>query len=198
MKKLLAILMTLVLMFSVVAISASAAGTYGEYEKKVMDLLSAKTEFKSGSTSATFVIPDNYVNQAKAYFSSSEGDITEEQYNKIVEAVNSGKKHVQDAVTADVSLIKNGQVDIAHLPEAVKSQVLKDGQDACAVVDLSLTYNGKHVVITDVSGAVKFEDAAIIKTTGANINTAMMFVVVSAFLALVAGSVVTAKKAQLF
>lgn len=198
MKKLLAILMTLVLMFSVVAISASAAGTYGEYEKKVMDLLSAKTEFKSGNTSATFVIPDNYVNQAKAYFSSSEGDITEEQYNKIVEAVDSGKKHVQDAVTADVSLIKNGQVDIAHLPEAVKSQVLKDGQDACDVVDLSLNYNGKHVVITDDSGAVKFENAAIIKTTGANVNTTMMFVVVSAFLALVAGSVVTAKKAQLF
>ncbi len=198
MKKLLALLLALVLVFSLASLTASAAGTYGEYEQKVIDLISAETEFKVDSVSATFKIPANYINQAKAYFTSSEGDITAEEYKEIVDAFNSGKKHVQDAVAADTTLIKNGQVDIAHLPEAVKSQVLEDGQNACAAVDLALTYNGKNVVITDASGAVKFENAAIVKTTGANINTATMVVVASVFLALVAGSVVTAKKAQLF
>lgn len=197
MKKLLAIIMATALIFSLVAVSASAAGTYGEYEKKLIDVLSTDAELKIDGKDATIHIPDNYVNQAKNYFAGTAGDITEQQYEEIVSYINAGKEKVIATVEADHALVmKNGEVDIAHMPTDVKSFVLEQGQKACAVVGLTLRYTGGSVIITDATGAEVFNDDAIIKTTGADMTS--VFVTAGVMLALVAAAFVTAKKVKLF
>lgn len=198
MKKILALIMTLILMFTLVAVSVSAAGTYGDYEQRVIALLGDKLNITTGTTTATFAIPADYVNQAKSYFASTEGDLTETQYNEIVAQIEAGKTKIAAAVTADPTVIKNGKVEVKNLPNDVKTAVLNAGQAAAAVTNLSLTFDGNKVVITDAAGTVKFENTAVIKATGANVNVALMLVIGAAFMALVAGSVFTAKKAELF
>ena len=59
-------------------------------------------------------------------------------------------------------------------------------------------FDGEHVVITDAEGAARFDDDAIIKTTGANVNFTALIVVCGAFLVVVAGALGVAKKARLF
>lgn len=198
MKKIIAFAFCFILMFSVLAVGVSAEGTFGTYEQKVISDLSAKETYKMNGKDVTFKIPTNYVNQAKAFFVSTPGDITEAQYEEIMSFVNAGKKLVKDTALSDNSYFKNGQIDIAHMPQAIRSAVLKCGQDACKVVGLNLIFDGKHVVITDASGAIRFEDAPIIKTTGANTNGALTAVVCLTFALLVCGCLVTAKKVKLF
>lgn len=198
MKKILAVAFCLVLMFSVLAISASAAGTFGTYEQKVIADLSAKETYKMNGKDVTFKIPTNYVNQAKAFFVSTQGDITKAQYEEIMSFVNAGKKLVKDTAISDNSYFKNGQINIAHMPQAIRSAVLKCGQDACKVVGLNLIFDGKHVVITDADGVIRFEDAPIVKTTGGDTGLALSLVVLMSFVLVVGGCLVTAKKAKLF
>ena len=198
MKKVLAVAFCLVLMFSVLAIGASAAGTFGTYEQKVITELSAKETYKMNGKDVTFKIPTNYVNQAKAFFVSTQGDITKAQYEEIMSFVNAGKKLVKDTALSDNSYFKNGQVNIADMPQAIRSAVLKCGQDACKVVGLNLIFDGKHVVITDAEGAIRFDDAPIVKTTGGDTGLALSLVVLMSFVLVVGGCFVAAKKAKLF
>ncbi len=198
MKKILALVMTFILMFTLVAVSASAAGTYGDYEQKIIALLGNKLDITTGTTTATFAIPADYVNQAKSYFASTQGDLTETQYNEIVAQIEVGKTKISAAVAADPTVVKNGKVEVKNLPADVRTAVLNAGQTAAAVTDLSLTFDGNKVIITDAAGTVKFENTAVIKSTGADVNVALMLVIGAAFMALVTGSVFTAKKAELF
>ena len=198
MKKVLAFILCFVLIFAL-GVSASAAGTYGVYEQKVVEFLSKEYKFTSGSTTATFVIPANYANQAKAYLLKTEGDITEAQYNEIIKFVDEGRLLVENAVKADASVIKDGKVNIASLPNSVKANVLKKGQSAVAVVGLSMVVDKEQkVVITDAADNVVFKDAAIIKTTGANVDTVSIVLCVTSILALAGAAVVVSKKAKLF
>jgi LPXTG-motif cell wall-anchored protein len=82
------------------------------------------------------------------------------------------------------------------MSKETKSNVLEQGQKACAVVELDLEYTGGNVVITDETGAEVFKDDAVVKTTGADMTS--MFVVAGVMLALAAAAVVTAKKVKLF
>lgn len=197
MKKILAVVLTLVLVFAL-GTFASAAGTYGTYEQKVIEFLDKEYTFTEGGKTAKFIIPDDYINQAKAYFLKTEGDITEAQYNEIVKFVGEGKKLVSDAVHANPEVIKNGTVDIRLLSREVRKGVLQKGQEACAVVGLSLVFDGTHVVITDAAGNVAFKDAPVIKTTGADVNTVSVALCAAVILTLAGAAVVTAKKAELF
>lgn len=198
MKKLLAIVMVIAIMASVVAFSASAAGTYGDWEKKVIELLGTDVKIKVDGKDAILHIPDNYVNQAKNFFASSEGDITEAEYEEIAAYIKAGEEKVVEAVEADHSLVVNGQVDIAHMSKEVKTDVLEQGQKACEVVDLSLEYTSDKVVITTTDSDAKevFSDEAIVKTTGAEVSVALGTAL--AMVALAAAAVFTAKKAELF
>ena len=177
MKKLFAILLTAVLLLVPCAIGASAEGALNSYEQEVITLLSGSIT-KNG---ATFKIPVEYVNQAKAYFLTI--DMTEAQKNEIVGYINEGAELVraQDS-----------------FPYAVKRQILELGQKACAVTGLNLVFNGatKNVVITE-NGTVVFENEAIVKSTGSADMT--VAVAVSGIVLLVLGAAfVVAKKARLF
>ena len=197
MKKILAFIIAAAIMLSVVAFSASAAGTFGDYEQKLIDLIGTDTEIKIDGELAKIHVPDNYVNQAKTYFASTEGDINEEQYKEIVSYIEAGKKQIIDAVEADHSLVlANGEVDIAHTPKEVKKSVLEQGQKACEVVDMKLEYTGEKVVITTDAGEQVFSDEPIVKTTGADMSVAfgMAFVM----FAVAVTAVFAAKKVELF
>jgi len=198
MKKVLAILFSALLVFSVFAISASAAGTLGTNEQKVIDFLGSKETYNVGGKDFTFKIPTNYVNQAKAYFAGTEGDITPEQADNIIDFVKAGEALVKETLEADASYLKGDTVDFVHFPTATRKSILDKGQKACEVVGLSLVFDGEHVVITDASGAVRFDDDAIIKTTGADFNYTALIFVCGAFMVVVAGALGVAKKARLF
>lgn len=197
MKKLLAITLTILLVLSVFTFSVSAAGTYGEYEQKVIELLADKHTTEIAGEDVDFIIPTAYVNQAKAFFAGTAGDVTKIQYEEIVKFINAGIKKAVDTVEADHSLIKNHAVDFAHFPQKVKADILYNGQQACAVVDLSLVYDGKNVVITDVeSGKVVFENKPIVKTTGVDVTS--VAVVAAAFAVVIASAFVIVKKSKQF
>ncbi len=198
MKKIIAFIISVVMLLSVFSFSASAAGTYGENEKKVIADLSAVEEHVIDGKTIKFIIPVNYVNQAKAFYVSTEGDITEEQYKEIMKFVNEGKKLVTDTTLANTKYYDGQMVDIAKMPQAIRSAVLKAGQNACAVVNLSLIFNGKDVVITDWDGAIRFEDRPIIKTTGSGFNVSAVAAVFGALAIAVCGALAVAKKKDLF
>lgn len=198
MKKVTAFIFCFVLILSVVAFGASAAGTNGELEQKIIAELSKGESCVINGKTATAKIPEKYINQAKAYFAGTEGDITEAQYNEIMSFIGEGKKAVKDAAVVDSSLVKNGEIDLTAMPDSARNTVLEKGKAACRVVGLNLTFNGKNVVITDSEGAVRFEDAAVIKTTGADSSLALALTVGLSFATVVCVALATAKKAQLF
>ncbi len=201
MKKVLAILFSALLVFSVFAFSASAAGTLGANEQEVLDFLSSKETYKVGDKDFTFKIPANYVNQAKAFFAGTEGDITAEQAKTIIDFVKEGEALVKETLENDAkaeSYLIGDTVNFVKFPYATRKAILEKGQKACEVVGLTLVFDGAHVVITDDEGATRFDDAAIIKTTGSSFNYTALILVCGAFLVVVAGALGVAKKAKLF
>ncbi len=198
MKKVLAVLFSALLVFSIFAFSASAAGTLGANEQKVIDFLSAEKTYKVGSEDHTFKIPTNYVNQAKAYFVGTADDITADQADAIIAFVSEGEKLVKAAVEADASYLKGDTVEFVRFPYATRKAILENGQKACEVIGLSLVFDGEHVVITDASGATVFDDAAIIKTTGADFNYTALVITLGAFAVIICGALGVAKKVKLF
>lgn len=198
MKKFLAVFFAALLIVSVFAFSASAAGTLGANEQKVVDFLGSKETYKVGDKDFTFKIPANYVNQAKAYFASNADDITAEQADTIIAFVKEGEDAVKKCLTENPDYLIGDTVDFAHFPQADRRTILKKGQEASEVVGLSLVFDGEHVVITDENGATKFADDAIIKTTGAEFNYTALIVVCAGLALVVAGALGAAKKARIF
>ncbi len=198
MKKVLAVVISAILVFSLCTFSASAAGTYGTNEKKVVDFLGSKETYKVGTKDFTFIIPVQYVNQAKAYFVSTEGDITPEQAEAIIAFVKEGEAIVKENLTENPAYLKGDEVDFTRFPYADRKAILRKGQQACEVVGLTLVFDGEYVVITDESGAVLFKDEPIIKTTGAEFNYAALVIALGAFVVIISGALFTAKKVKLF
>ncbi len=197
MKRLVTFMFVALLLLSVFSISVSATGTYGENEKRVIADLSAVEQHEIDGKTIKFIIPVNYVNQAKAFFVSTEGDITEAQYEEIMKFVNEGKNLVMETTLSNTKYYDGTMVDIAKMPQAVRSAVLKAGQNACKVVNLSLIFNGKDVVITDWDGAVRFEDRPIVKTTGADVSVSMISVL-CVFAVAVCGTLMVVFRKKLF
>ncbi len=198
MKKILAVLISALLVFSLFAFSASAAGTLGNNEKKVVDFLSSKETYKVSDKEFTFKIPANYVNQAKAFFVGTADDITAEQAEAIIAFVKEGEALVKSTLEADGSYLKGETVDFVHFPTATRKTILEKGQEACEVVGLDLEFDGEHVVITDAAGAAMFDDDAIIKTTGAEFNYTALALAFGAFAVIMLGALGAAKKVKLF
>lgn len=186
MKKTLAILMIAVMLLVSCAIGVSAEGALNASEQKIIDLLSTSVT-KNG---AEYKIPTEYVNQAKAYFLTV--DLSEEDGAKIIDYINKGI-----ALLKEQSWPTGTTVNVASFDSAVRKQVLQLAKDACAVTNLTLTYDGTNVSITDGTTSV-FSAAPIVKTTGASVDMTMVVVMSAAVLAVFGAAFVVAKKAHLF
>lgn len=184
-KKWLALLISALMVMAFFALPTSAAGL-NDYEQKLMDKLSAGVDINGTQV----YLPAEYVNQAKNYFLSSH-DMTELEYNEIV-------GYVDDAIALVKENAPAGTFSFQALSSDVKNQLLSYGQKAAAVVELTLSYNGKNVKIVDKNNTVVFEDAPAVKTTGAEANFTMLWVVAGSFAVLLIAAVAVSKKAALF
>ena len=171
MKKLLsAVLVVMLLVVS--ALGVNAAGDINNYEQKILELLSTKIEV--GESHAE--IPAEYIAQAKSYFMTL--DVSEEQSKEIVaileEGLETGKKALEDAEHHGKHI-----VSLKDFTKEEKEHILECGQEACEVIELSLTYipadNHVEIVEKETQKTV-FVDDAVIKTTGAD-SLAPLFVV---------------------
>lgn len=186
MKKIIAVLFAVVLALGCFA-AVSAEGAVNTYEKDVLDYLGQ--EVKLGKT--TYIIPAEYVNQAKNYFLTI--DMTEQESKDIIAALNGGLAALKAAALPDK------EFDMKVLPYATKQAVLASGQNACAVIGLNLVYNTttEKVVITKGENTV-LDSAPTIKTTGAAIDMTVIVVTMAALLAVAGAMVLVSKKARLF
>lgn len=163
MKKLLsAVLVVMLLVMSV--FSVSAAGDINDYEQKILDLLSTKVEV--GQSHAE--IPAEYIAQAKSYFMTL--DITQPQSEEIIkiltDGIETGKKALEDAEHHGKHI-----VSLKDFEQAEKEHILECGQEACEVINLTLTYvpADNHVeIVENATQKMVFVDDAIIKTTGSD------------------------------
>lgn len=149
MKKLISMLAVLALV-TVSAVSVCAAGINSS-EKKVLDYIEAGVEVNG----QTVTVPNSYMVQAENYLNTI--DLTEDQANQIIAAVDKAKAYVKD----------NGITDIHGLSQSQKSQLLSFAQEAASVVGLKVTIvNGNNIMITDSNGTTVATFEAAIKVTG--------------------------------
>ncbi len=200
MKKVFAVLLAISLLFSVMAISASAEGAMSDLEQKIMDYLKAGGEVEINGVKQIVKIDSEDLKQAENYFLTNTDELTEADYTVIVAKLDEGKAKIVEAAKKDAAVVKaDGTLDLSKMSAEDKTAVLESAKEACAVVDLSLTYTGEKVVITETStGSVKFENEPVVKTTGANVNTTALVVAFVGFVTLVGAAAITAKKAELF
>ncbi len=187
MKKLLAVFFALLLIAIPCCVGASAAGAINANEQKILDTLDQYVQL--GKTK--YHIPDEYIAQAKNYFLTV--DVSEAQANEIIGYINDGIAILKKDAMPDK------EFHMSVLPAADKQAILKAGQDACEVIDLTLTYDAttEKVVITAANNTTPvFNSEPIIKTTGAEVNA---IVIVAAALAVVmVAAFVISKKVKLF
>lgn len=160
--------------------AASAAGLNSN-EQKIMDKLSQTITIDGKSAK----IPAEYVNQARNYLTST-ADITDEQYTEIIKNIDSAFALVKEQKT----------VDISKFPASVNSQLLEYVKKAAAVVDLTVSYDGKDITITDADNKTVFEGKPAIKVTGVDMTP--VFVLGGAAVILLGASVLVSKKMKLF
>ncbi len=193
MKKITSVLVALVVLVSVFAFSASAAGAINTYEQKVLDYLSQHVQL--GKTD--FKIPDEYINQAKNYFLTI--DMTEDQANDVIGHVNEGIEVLKSCAVPDKDF------DMKILPQAKKADLLKAGQDASAVTGANLTYDvsSEKVVITVIPEGsnvpvVIFSDEPIVKATGSSLSASAVILTAGVMALALCVVVAASKKANLF
>ena len=185
MKKICAIILALVLLIVPMTVSVSAAGDLNANEQKIITEL--KKEVAIGDK--TFVVPAQYVTQAENYFKTI--DVTDAQAKEILGYIAEGEKLVvAQKITATT--------DLKVLKDDVKSKILDLGKKAVAVTGDVLTYDGKHVTITDANGKVVFKNAPIVKQTGEQVDFTAIALISLAVVTVLGASVVIAKKNALF
>ena len=185
MKKLAIIVLAIALLIIPMSISVSAeSAAINEFEKKVLEALDENV--KVGGK--TFHLPQEYVTQAENFLKTI--DMTEAQADEILEKIADSKEIIiENNVTSST--------DLEALPTEAKQAILANGKAASAVVDAELTYNGTNVTVTHDNTPV-FEDAPIIKVTGAEVNyTAILLAAAAVITMLVAGFAVASKKGLL-
>ncbi len=185
MKKLAVIILAIALLIVPMSISASAAdAAINEFEKKVIESLDENVKVDD----LIFHIPQEYITQAENFMKTI--DMTEQQANEILALI----KECKDIVVAGHI---HSTSDLKVLPQSEKQKLLDKGQAAAAVVDAVLTYDGADVKVT-YGGTTVFEDAPIIKVTGADTDyTALVLSVAGVVVALAAAAVVASKKGLL-
>lgn len=184
MKKLVVLILAIALLIVPMSISASADSAINEFEKKVLTSLDENIKVDD----LLFHIPQEYITQAENFLKTI--DMTEAQANEILELIQDCK----DIVVADHI---HSTSDLKVLPQAEKQKLLDKGKAAAEEVGAVLTYNGADVVVTYGNDTV-FEEAPVIKVTGAETDyTALILSVAGVVVALAAAAVVASKKGLL-
>ena len=175
----LALILAMSFMFSV---SAETSGL-NQYETALMQKLS-QTFTINGKTGS---LPAEQLNQARNYFISS-ADLTEAQYKEVSAIVDKG-----------IALIKTqNTTDVKAFSATVKTGLLDYAEEAAAVVDLSLTYDGKNITITDSADKTVFVNAPVIKVTGAAVDPTSSVVVLGVMTTMLIACYAASKKMGLF
>ncbi len=193
MKKIITILLAAILVLAC-TVSVGAAGAINAEEQKVLDALSQKVEFNG----VVYFIPDEYINQARNYFLTTDCDITAAEAEEIMKYIDNGI----DIVTHAEEAVHGTVFNLEDLSNEHKAALLDQGEAACDVVDLTFTYDtteGK-VVITDDSNnnETLFIEEAIIKTTGATADYTAIVITVCALATVMVAAYAISKKAKMF
>ena len=185
MKKLAVLILAIALLIVPMSISASAADVaINDFEKKILASLDENVKVDD----LLFHLPQEYITQAENFLKTV--DITETQANEILALIEEGKAIVVDDHIHNTS-------DLKVLPVEEKQKLLEKGQAAAEAAGAELEYNGADVVITH-NGSTVFEDAPIVKVTGADTDyTALILSVAGVVVALAAAAVVASKKGLL-
>ncbi len=181
MKKLALIVLAIAIMIVPLSVGASAAaGDINQYEKAVIDSLSEKVAVGD----AFFSIPKEYITQAENFLKTI--DMTEPQSKTILAEIADSKEIV----------IKSGikkTSDLKVLPLEQKRALLTNGEQASEAVGAVFTYDGADVIVT-YNGTPVFQNAPIIKVTGAESDFTVTVLAVAGVVALLAAATVIASK----
>ena len=184
MKKIIAVLLALILLLVPMSLTASATAINAD-EQRILDVLSRKETFNG----VEFKIPKNYVTQAENYLKTV--DVSKEKADEAISYLEQAAEVIKAS-----HITKTTDLDV--LSYAEKKEILECGQKAALAAGAVLVYDGDHVVITNEAGEEVFNDAPIIKTTGANVDFTSVVVGAAAVLVLLAASFVVARKKGLF
>lgn len=161
MRKIIAVLFTLVLLASVCVMGVSAAGIDANEQKILNELDTTITHGKY-----TFHIPDEYINQAKNHFLKEGNEMTAEEAEKILGFIQEGEEVIHKVLETHV--FTGNEIHMEDFTLEEKQAILAAGQKACEVKELTLTYDDKHVTIVEnATNKVVFDDDPIVKVTGA-------------------------------
>ena len=176
MKKFLAILFALALI-ATMSLTAFAATGINEYEKAVLNKLQTAVDL---GAKGEYTIPQSYINTAKNYF-AGDCDMTETEANAIIACINEGIAIIKE----ESAKVSGSSFDLKKLSEGARKEILALGQEACAEVDLNLTYNKGKVVITEAgNNTPAFENSPVIKSTGSAVTVDATFVCAAVVLCL--------------
>lgn len=185
MKKICSILLAIILLAVPMTIGALADGNINPSEQKILDELSKEVQINGHS----FIIPKDYVNQASNYFKTI--DLTESQALEVLGFIKQGEELLlkQDINTAE---------DVKKLPVPVKQEILNLSAKAILVTKGSLSYDGRDVTLKNEAGQVVFDNAPIIKQTGAQTDISIFVFAFFGVIAILSVAAIVAKKAALY
>lgn len=170
----------------VMCMSVSAAGGLNDNEKAVLDKL--KNSKVVGANGWSFSIPTEYINTVENYFNNI--DMTASQKDTILAKIDEGMDIVK--TQADGQNFNGTTYDLKLMDTASKRQVLQLGQEACAAVSATLTYDASanKVIIKDAQNTVIFTNTPVVKTTGQDFPITAAAVFGSVFVVVICGAVV--------
>ena len=184
MKRIIAVLLSLMLILIPMSITASAAAINDD-EQRIIDCLSQKAEINGKK----FIVPKNYVTQAENFLKTI--DATKAQADEIIACVEETIKILKASKLTKTS-------DLKVLPYEDKAQILALGKQAAAAVGGVLVYDGELVIVTNAEGETVFSDAPIVKTTGAQLDYTSVAAFAAVVVLVLATSFVVARKKGLF
>ncbi len=182
MKKVFAILLILAILIVPMSLSVSAEGALNAEEQRILDALRGTVTVDG----VEFHIPENYVTQAENYLKTH--DVTKAEADEILGYIDEGKEIVKNSDLKKTS-------DLKVLPQKDKEAILALGKKASAVVEATLTYDGKEVtIVANDTGATLFDAAPIVKTTGSDADFTVMAIIASSVVVLLGAAFVVSKK----
>ena len=181
MKKVFAILLTIAILIVPMSFGVSAEGALNAEELKILEALKGTVTVNG----VEFHIPDNYVTQAENYLKTH--DVTKVEAEEILGYIDEGKNIVKESNLKSTS-------DLKVLPQEDKQKILDLGKKASAVVEATLTYDGKDVtIVANNSGETLFDAAPVVKTTGAD-GFGLIAIIASSVVVLLGAAFVASKK----
>lgn len=187
MKKIIAIILTVMVLVVPFTVSVAAAGAINTDEQRILDVL--RTEVKVNGK--TFTVPVEYVNQSENYFKTI--DVTKEQADEIIGYINRGIGILEMSKKLNATT-----EDLKILVRADKKEILELGKKAVAVTGGVLTYNGSTVNIKNADGKTVFDSAPIVKQTGLEVDFSSIIIAAVSVITLLITAFVVSKKNGLF